>query len=201
MRQLNRSTLTLVGVGVIGFAIGYFAGREHLKYEIKSTLTSLVGGIFPNLLNARQSGNEASAISSLRTITTASEQYKNGRGCYAGSLANLESAKYIDTLLGKGNKSGYKFDYSTSTGNEWTCTASPVVEGTTGNRFFFVDESGVIRVSTKGIANLSSELLDSEVSSASPPKTKTKIMRTVPNFSQGFNPDNVIVSIGEHLKG
>jgi hypothetical protein len=43
--KVSRSTLTLVGVGVVGLVFGYFTGREHLKYELRSALQSAQEGI------------------------------------------------------------------------------------------------------------------------------------------------------------
>ena len=63
----------------------------------------------PSLLNARKAGNEASAISSLRTLSTVNQQYRTRFQSYAGSLANLSAASYIDSVLGSGTKAGYAF--------------------------------------------------------------------------------------------
>lgn len=100
----------------------------------------------PNLLQSRAAANEASAISSVRTIVTAQITYSatQGNGSY-GTLAELQGAGLIDESLGSGSKDGYNFAV-TNTATTFTVTATPVTDGTTGNRGFFADQTGVIRV-------------------------------------------------------
>ena len=105
----------------------------------------------PSLLSARKSGNEASSISSMRTLTTVNEQYRVRFGSYAISLAALGSAGYVDDVLAAGSKAGYVFFYVPGP-HIWACQASPATPGTTGDRYFYVDHSGVIRFSTVGPA-------------------------------------------------
>src|SRR5687767_11956668 len=78
----------------------------------------------PGLLRARMSGNEASAIGSIRTISSAQATYASacGGGGYAGSLADLGASPdaggpaFIPADLvaadaaGTTPKSGYEFD-------------------------------------------------------------------------------------------
>ena len=110
----------------------------------------------PSLMSARVSGNEASAVSSLRTLSTVSEQFRARFQTYPGtggevnsgleelSDTTLEPAPYIDGQLGAGTKSGYAFTYS-GTSDTWNCFANPV-SSSTGTRAFYVSESGVIMV-------------------------------------------------------
>ncbi len=111
----------------------------------------------PSLLNARKAGNEASAISSLRTIVTVNEQYRTRFPTvgYAADLVTLQGEGYIDSVLGSGVKSGYTFTYTpgAAVGGRvatWTCVADAVHQGKTGDRSFVVDESGVIRFKQVG---------------------------------------------------
>ncbi len=105
----------------------------------------------PNLLRARLSANEATAIAAMRTISTAAESYRAAQSppAYPGNLSLLSSANppYIDTVLGAGNKSGYTFSWAGS-GNTFGVTAAPQTANVTGVRSFFVDQSGVVRVGT-----------------------------------------------------
>jgi prepilin-type N-terminal cleavage/methylation domain-containing protein len=127
-------------------------GFTLIELMIVVAIIAIIAAIaIPSLLNARKAGNEASAISSLRTLTTVNEQYRTrfrdpaaGIG-YTDSLANLLAAGYIDDVLGTGAKSGYTFTYVLTNENEWNCTASPQALATTGDRSFFVDQTGVIR--------------------------------------------------------
>jgi type IV pilus assembly protein PilA len=123
----------------------------------------------PNLLRSRMAANEASAVGSLRTINTACVTYSTTYGSgFPGALTNLGtgsvvgsgSAALIDNVLAGGTKSGYTFVYTsgTATGGvipTYAVTASPQVAGQTGQRFFFTDQSGVIRFNLSSTASAS----------------------------------------------
>ena len=119
----------------------------------------------PNLLRAKMAANEASAVGSLRTINTSCVEYSTTYGIgYPGTLpalggtgtATSASAGLIDSVLAAGVKSGYTFAYHAGTADSagsidtYTITATPVVAGTTGQRMFFTDQSGVIRADSSG---------------------------------------------------
>jgi type IV pilus assembly protein PilA len=109
----------------------------------------------PNLLRSKIAASEASAVGSLRTINTASVLYSTSYGNYPSALASLgpstaptsTTADLIDSALVTGSKSGYKFTYSSpSPYQQYSITASPITPGVTGQRYFYTDQSGVIRV-------------------------------------------------------
>ena len=135
-------------------------GFTLIELMIVVAIIAIIAAIaIPSLLNARKAGNEASAISSLRTLTTVSEQYRTRFQTYpTGGLNDLQTAGYIDTVLGAGSKSGYTFNYAcaivapATVANTWSCEAVPNVTGTTGDRGFFTDQSGVIRFTADGSA-------------------------------------------------
>ena len=124
----------------------------------------------PNLLRSKMAANEASAVGSLRTINTASVEYSTTYGGYPPALTNLSpatpatstSADLVDSVLAGGTKSGYTFTYAAVTsdanGNilSYTITGVPLTLGTTGQRGFFTDQSGVIRGDASGTATVSS---------------------------------------------
>ncbi|HUK31027.1 MAG TPA: prepilin-type N-terminal cleavage/methylation domain-containing protein [Candidatus Acidoferrum sp.] len=112
----------------------------------------------PNLLRARISANEASAVSSLRTMNTACITYNSTYGNYPPSTSDLgpsngavptsTSADLLDQVLGAAapQKSGYNFVFGPGTANaSYTINANPITVNQTGVRFFFTDQSGVIR--------------------------------------------------------
>ncbi len=111
----------------------------------------------PNLLRAKITANEASAVGSLRTLNTACIAYSTSYGQFPAALSNLgplasggtassTSADLIDSVLAAGTKSGYTFVYTAGSSNQsYTITAQPIVAGQTGQRMFFTDQSGVIR--------------------------------------------------------
>ncbi len=103
----------------------------------------------PNLLRARLSANEATAIAAMRTLSTAMESYRAAQSppAYPGNLTSLNASNppYIDSVLAGGNKSGYQFTPAGS-GNTYSIVATPQTANVTGVRNFFVDQSGVVRV-------------------------------------------------------
>ena len=120
----------------------------------------------PNLLKSKMAANESSAVGSLRTINTGEVTY--AAGCpnigYSSSLVELNAGancasglNIIDSVLSTGSKSGYTFAYAgapDATGliNTYTITAVPGVVGTTGQRGFFSNQTGVIRYTLSGAA-------------------------------------------------
>jgi type IV pilus assembly protein PilA len=106
--------------------------------------------------NSRKSANEASAISSLRTVSSMENIYRVRFGSY-GTLSDLTTNGYMDNTYADGEKSGYLFSTTTApTEVDWTLSAQPVTPGVSGDRWFLVDESGVIRFS-QGMATTSSD--------------------------------------------
>jgi len=123
----------------------------------------------PNLLRARISANESSAVQSVRTINTAAVAYQAQFNHYPEGLASMGSpvagvspeygAGLIDNTLASGKKSGYAFSYQgidskhTGTFDDYEVTACPERRNTTGVKCFFSDSSGVIRYSSSGNAD------------------------------------------------
>lgn len=122
----------------------------------------------PNLLKSRMAANEASAVGSLRTITTSAITYSSTHPDigFPAALADLGPAgdNLIDAQLAGGNKSGYLFTYAITTASPCpTCVggvhndafslcADPTSPDRTGNRNFFTDESGVVHFLTPAVA-------------------------------------------------
>ncbi|HNR98524.1 MAG TPA: prepilin-type N-terminal cleavage/methylation domain-containing protein [Planctomycetota bacterium] len=129
-------------------------GFTLIELMIVVAIIAIIAAIaIPNLLGARKAANEAAAISNLRTISTACEQYRTSvvPPVYPASLAALTiaggaSTNYIDGVLALGQKSGYDYvlGVGAAAGTTYVCTASPH-STSDGNRAFFLDESGVIR--------------------------------------------------------
>ena len=134
----------------------------------------------PNLLRSRMAANEASAVGSIRTMNTAAITYNStyGNGFppsitaigTTGQTPSCTNAMLLDTVLtgsgGTSQKSGYYFGLQTgvvqltATGSScsggygysdgYVVTANPVTTGTTGQRSFCSDASGVIRYDATG---------------------------------------------------
>jgi len=121
----------------------------------------------PNLLRARMSANEASAVGAVRTINTAQISYNSTYPTmgYAATLAALggtacnpptpTSACLIDTQLSSGTKSGYTFTLvvpTTTPAGSYAVIAAPSVPNQTGVRFFCSFADAVVRSSATSIA-------------------------------------------------
>jgi len=126
----------------------------------------------PNLLRSRIAANQASAVGSLRTINTCeityASTYNTGYSATlkalgppaAGSQATPTSAGLIDEVLAAGTKSGYSFTYTAGTAvsgsiNTYGLTANPITVGTTGQNYYFTDQTAVIRQNTSATASSS----------------------------------------------
>jgi type IV pilus assembly protein PilA len=139
----------------------------------------------PNLMRARMAANEASAVGSVRTITTGEISYQaanwyagavpigfstvlanigaNGGACATGGPPTSTQTCLIDDVLAKAitagtAKSGYYFAYTpVTTGGVnvgFTVQGDPAQPGQTGNRYFFGDQSGVIRANPSAVATV-----------------------------------------------
>ena len=128
----------------------------------------------PNLLRARMSANEASAVSSLRGINTAEISYNAAYASlgFATTLSYLggtggtacvpstSSGCFIDASLTSGQKAGYNFSVAIGSSPvvggmtmSYSALASPITLNTTGSRYFCSFEDGVVRSSTGAISN------------------------------------------------
>jgi type II secretory pathway pseudopilin PulG len=138
----------------------------------------------PNLLAARRSANEGSAIAAMRTLHGGQMTYSStyGNGNFAGTasgtadvvaLTQLGGAFVIDTAMTSGSKSGFNFRGGRATSSSTTpatffFTANPVSTTAliaTGSRRFGIATDGVIKADAAS-ANLGTQFTDTTVSSA-----------------------------------
>ena len=105
----------------------------------------------PNLLASRRAANEASAISAIRTISSAQESYRATRGGGSGftDLDGLVEAKMVDSALGTATaadraKSGYIFNVTTSDSGTAFCAGAAPTTLNAGRRNFSSDTPGVL---------------------------------------------------------
>jgi type IV pilus assembly protein PilA len=129
----------------------------------------------PNLLRSRMAANEASAVGSMRSINTAEVTYASAYpdtgysltlaslggtsgACVAGTSGTPAVSCLLDPVLSAGQKSGYIFTAVGSalgasiTNNVFVSTGVPLGIGSTGQRGFGSDQSGVIHYTLSGAA-------------------------------------------------
>jgi type IV pilus assembly protein PilA len=124
----------------------------------------------PNFLRSRVAANQASAIESLRVISTAEVTYSTTYGTgfsttlgylappAAGQGTTSTAAGLIDETLAAGFKSGYSFSYSAGAPqsgviNAFTLNANPSAFGQTGGVYYYTDQSFVITANTTQTAS------------------------------------------------
>jgi prepilin-type N-terminal cleavage/methylation domain-containing protein len=115
----------------------------------------------PNFLRSRVAANQASAIESLRVISTAEVTYSTTYGTgfstalsmlappAAGQPTTSTAAGLVDEVLAGGYKSGYSFFYTPTliggaTVNGYNLLANPSTYGTTGGVYYYTNQSFVI---------------------------------------------------------
>lgn len=145
-------------------------GFSLIELLIVVVIIGIIAAIaIPNLLAARRSANEGSAVSALRTLHGAQMTYAStyGNGVFAGTqtgtgvpdplaLSELGTPGLIDGTLATGQKSGYTFVGGAITGSTTTPAQfmfSTIPSGTagvtaTGTRRFGVSTDGVLKADT-----------------------------------------------------
>ena len=147
----NAGRLKGKGMALTGLILGY-SGLAILALLI----------VIPSVVPVRP-GIKPTPVGCLRTINTAeitfAATYSKG---YSSSLAELrspppgkepsaEAAGLIDEALASGSEAAYRFVYTPGKKDSdgrvttYTIQANPVTPGTTGTKFYFTDESGIVR--------------------------------------------------------
>jgi type IV pilus assembly protein PilA len=147
------------------------SGFSLIELLIVVAIILIIAAIaIPNLIASRMAANESSAAQQTRAITTAevvySTQYNIG---FAASLSYLgdgggptvssTNASLIDSVLAAGSKSGYSFTYVASNPDaanhfqSFTLNANPLSPGHSGRRYFYTDQTVVIRVNNTAVAS------------------------------------------------
>ena len=121
----------------------------------------------PNLLRARMSANEASAVGAVRTLNAAEISYNSAYPSmgYASTLGALSgtacsppstnSACLIDTRLASGTKNSYTYALTASGEpvSTFGIVASPTVPNQTGVRYFCSFADAVVRYAESAVAD------------------------------------------------
>src|SRR4051794_19637545 len=141
-------------------------GFSLIELLIVVVIIGIIAAIaIPNLLAARRSANEGSAVSACRTLHGAQMTYAStyGNGNYAGgtsfdntALIALSGSGLVDGVLGTGIKSGYTFvgirvASSTTVPAQFGFSTVPTTTTgvtQTGSRRFAVATEGVLMADT-----------------------------------------------------
>ncbi|HXR33347.1 MAG TPA: prepilin-type N-terminal cleavage/methylation domain-containing protein [Verrucomicrobiae bacterium] len=127
----------------------------------------------PNLIQSRMTANEASAVQTLRDINTAESMYSvqfgagfsldlPSLGGTSGASTSTNALLIPDPVAQAPNtKDGFKFTYVVTASNgpngtpsNYTVNANPITAGSTGRRWFYTDESFIIRYNTTTTATV-----------------------------------------------
>ena len=136
-------------------------GFSLIELLIVVTVIGIIASMaIPNLLRSKMAANEAAAIAYLRSWTTAQELYLLKFGSYADADGQLFDEGLI-SVKPTADSHGYTFslDNPPNSQDAWWGEGWPDTPSTTGSRWFFIDESGVIRFSTTGSASVGSSPL------------------------------------------
>jgi type IV pilus assembly protein PilA len=152
-------------------------GFSLIELLIVVVIIGIIAAIaIPNLLAARRSANEGSAISAMRTLHGAQMTYAStyGGGTYAGAtsattaaLTALGTPGLVDAVLSTGTKGGYNFvggqvaPTSSAPAQFWFSANPTTTSGVTqtGSRRFGIATDGVMRFDSTA-ANLGTAFAD-----------------------------------------
>lgn len=149
-------------------------GFTLVEVMIVACIIALLGTLaVPNVLRARVNADEAASMETMKTLSSVLESFRGaatpssypGPGVTASGVAVSDLAglaalvpPYVDRALAGGRRQGYAFTYAPGSVrvatfggvaynvyDTYTLLGNPVVTGITGNRGFFMDQTGVLR--------------------------------------------------------
>ncbi len=137
-------------------------GFSLIELLIVVAVIAIVAAIaVPNLIQSKKAANEAAAIAHIRTWSSAQEIYLTRYAAYASSEGELLEAGLVGSQ--DPERLGYVFSIDNPPGlrTAWWGGAVPLEPGVSGDRYFYIDQTGVIRWSLEGPAGPDSPPLDS----------------------------------------
>ncbi len=171
MENINYNAMAIKKLPHNGFIQSFQERKEVLFLEragftlieimiVIAIIATLAAISIPAFLTSRINANETSAIASCKIISSACQSYYMiiEPKIYPSQLDDLvppaSDPPYLDTVLAVDKrKQGYRFEYVLNNSENFNLFADPITVGRTGNRYFFVDETGVIRAKAGGRPN------------------------------------------------
>ena len=133
------------------------SGFSLLELLIVVAVIAIIASLaIPNLQSSKRAAYEAAAISYMRSWTSGQELYLMRHGTYADADNQLVGDGFIANP--DPDAQGYTFSIDNGPGSAttWWGQGWPTTPGVTGDRYFFIDSSGVIRWSLSGNASATS---------------------------------------------
>lgn len=140
------------------------AGFSLIELMIVVAVILIIAALaIPQLLRAKMAANESAAVSALRTIATEEVNYDAAWSLgFSPTLASLgpptpgnpatpANAGLVDSVLASGIRGGYQFIFTplipsgSGIATGYQVNANPISPGITGDWYFYVDQSNVIR--------------------------------------------------------
>ncbi len=137
----------------------YSVGFSLIELLIVVAIIGIIAAIaVPNLLTARRTAHEASAIAIVKSLVKAEGMYFSSHGNQVtyGTLDDLVTRNCIDDSLLTGARNYYTFQVNLNTPINYSITATPGTDAASQMRYFYGDETGVIRQAIGVIATAAS---------------------------------------------
>ncbi|MBI3318307.1 MAG: prepilin-type N-terminal cleavage/methylation domain-containing protein [Candidatus Omnitrophica bacterium] len=156
-------------------------GFTLIEVAVTVAILAIVIAIaLPSFMKMNMVANEEAVLEAIRSVVQACDSWQsNTQTGFPDNLSQLTGANppYLDgrfrAMFTAGNVfKGYRFAYNSPPGgtvvntqagavfspalDTFTLAADPIQRGVTGQRSFFVDQSGAIRFDTRGPANANS---------------------------------------------
>lgn len=119
---------------------------------VVTILAILISFAFSNMQSGRKGANEASTIAFFKQAVISNQQYRTRFGRFPATFNDLVQFGFFADGQ---NPSGYSLTYFSAV-ESWSFQGSPQIAGQTGDRYFYVDQVGVIRADPSAPANSTS---------------------------------------------
>jgi len=134
-------------------------GFTLIELVVVIAVLAIVAGVaVPEFIDIRRDVNDRQALASIREIVGAQvifqalDREEDGSLDYATSLFELGNEGLISDDLASGELQGYCFVVFSRSAESWHAHAAPAAPEDSGGRFFYVDETRVIRAEPDGEA-------------------------------------------------